>query len=175
MCIIDITTMTTTSICITDLLSRLQGMPGILQHIFEYDDTYKQIFQKQILPSIWQSSWLYKYEATMCPYKAAILGFLMGKWGVFQLVPETYWFRRHNFTDNYKIIVHDVDVDEDTIYATAYMNYNGALFTVFVGKVLTQKQHKMENLKETGNFIQYIDVYEDVNTGMVVYTNTISY
>ena len=155
---------------------RILGEQGILRHIFEYDDTYRQTLNDKVLVPLWQQVWNRWYHQIDCPFERAVMGHLLKTWGVWDndvhslsWYKNVSWYRNHYFPDCVRVVgsVNDTTNEMDVF---VYMNNHGRCLCVFDGKVLTQLQYKQDCLKETGNQISYIDVDEDMETGMVVYT-----
>jgi hypothetical protein len=167
-------TMTMTTMNVSNLLNSLKGVQGVLVSIFEYDDTYKQIFDKQIKTELWRESWKQWYYKIDCPYERSVAGYLTENWGVWHdssVKPASFWFSRHHFTDSISINKYiDINTGNMMVYVSMKLN-NSMIVSVFRGMVLTKKQHKKECLEDNRNEIQYIDVYEDSDSEMVVYVN----
>ena len=61
---------------------RILGEQGILRHIFEYDDTYRQTLNDKVLVPLWQQVWNRWYHQIDCPFERAVMGHLLKTWGV---------------------------------------------------------------------------------------------
>ena len=155
---------------------RILGEQGILRHIFEYDNTYRQTLNNKVLVPLWKQVWNRWYHQIDCPFKRAVMGHLLKIWGVwdndvhsFSWYKNVSWYRNHYFPDCVHVVLSVNDATNE-MDVSVYMNNHGRCLCVFDGKVLTQLQYKQDCLEETGNKISYIDVDEDMESGMVIYT-----
>ena len=148
-------------------LSLLRGEQGLLRKIFEYDDTYKTKLQTLVVTSIWEEIWCRYLNEQECPYERAVIDYLLHVWGI--TGPEMYknpFLRRRYFPDGFRIA--NKRQERDKMHLFAYIQ-NGTLTQVFQGMILTPAQHKEYCREERGNVEDYLDVHEDMTTGMVVY------
>jgi hypothetical protein len=169
--------------------SRLRQLsPDLLRFIFEFDDTYKQLFQDQVLLDIWQTSWRNWHTSLLCPYKNLVMDWLMNMWGVYgDNVDESSYFRKRYHTD--KIVVTTefvgVDVYNDILYSDnsqdiygeednykcqvkVYMKHAAGMSVIFSGEILTDKQYKAYCQKENHYFENVIDIHSSSDTGLVL-------
>ena len=172
--------------------SRLRQLsPDLIRFIFEFDDTYKQLFQDQVLLDIWQTSWRNWHTSMLCPYKNLVMDWLMNMWGVYSdNVNESLYFRKLYHTD--KIVVTTdfvgvgVDVDNDILYSDnsqdiygeednykcqvkVYMKNVTGMAVIFSGEILTDKQYKADCQKENHHFEHMIDIHWNNETGLVLF------
>jgi len=185
------TTMTTMTTMVPKVeLSRLRQLsPDLLRFIFEFDDTYKQLFQDQVLLDIWQTSWRNWHTSLLCPYKNLVMDWLMNMWGVYSdNAAESLYFRKRYHTDKIVVTTEFVGVDDDNndmIYTDnseeildeeenykcqvkVYMKHSTGMSVIFSGEILTKKQYKADCQKENHYLEHMIDVHENIETGLVL-------
>jgi len=187
----NIITMTTMTTMVPKVeLSRLRQLsPDLLRFIFEFDDTYKQRFQDQVLLDIWQTSWRNWHARLSCPYKHLVMDWLMDTWGVYSdNAAESLYFRKQYHIDKIVVTTNFVDANEedhDMIYTKnsddiyddvdnykcqvkVYMKHASEMTVIFSGEILTDKQYKTYCQKENHSFRNVIDVHSSSETGLVL-------
>ena len=176
-------------------LSRLsQLMPELIRHIFEYDDTYKDYFQKNVLLDIWKTSWQNWHGEMTCPYKQLVADWLLTTWGVYNNPlwegESQEWCRKHYHTSDITIITRFVDVvnnDDDVFTFTqdseeivgeednyrclvqVYMKHGANTSVIFAGEILTRKQYTADCQKENHHFEYVLDVHSNREAGLYLY------
>ena len=141
-----------------NIFDRIRGEAGILRHIYAYDDTYKQVFTKNILPGLWQRAWNQCLATIASPYEYAACEYLLDKWGVWSDNPsDSFWFRKHYFPDGLSMVSSVNQRDEVIVWV--YMKVGRLVTRVFDGKVLTKKQYQQECGEWTPTHIQWVDVH----------------
>ena len=175
--------------------SRLtQLFPDLLRHIFEYDDTYKEHFQNNVLLDIWKTSWQNWHANITCPYKYLVADWLLTTWGVYNHPmgsgdsPE--WFRKHYHPSDIVIMTRFVDNvnnndnfftysdDSEEIWGEeenykcvvqVYMKYDATTSVIFAGEILTGKQYTADCQQENHYLENAMDVHMNRNSGLVLY------
>jgi len=164
--------MTTMTMNVSEIFGKMKGCQGLLTTILEYDDTYKCIFSKDIITELWRYSWYSWFSKIKCPYEKAVAGFLLETWGIYEghtCFSDNRWFKHNYFPDS--ISIHKcLNLDNGRMMVSVRMIVpDMRSVTIFRGMVLTQSQYKEECGEETGNVLMYLDVFEDTDTGFVVY------
>ena len=174
--------------------SRLtQLFPDLLRHIFEYDGTYKEHFQKNVLLDIWKTSWKNWHTNVICPYKNLVADWLLTTWGMYNdpmwSGGSQEWFRKHYHPTDIVIMTRFVDNvnnndnfftysdDSEEIYGEeenykcvvqVYMKYGATTSVIFAGEILTENQYALNCQKENHHFENTVDVHTNRETGLVL-------
>lgn len=170
----------------------------LLRTIFEFDDTYKKLFQQQVLLDIWQTSWKRWHSNVLCPYKFLVMEWLLNNWGVYDsCIDESFWFSRYYHVNDVTVQTQFVriadqessessDMDENLLdtensedivgeeekykcIIRVYMKQRNMTVRVFDGEIMTGKQYTVDCQKDTEIQLQTIDVHWNRETGLVLY------
>jgi len=178
--------------------SRLtQLFPELLRHIFEYDDTYKEHFQKNVLLDIWQRSWQNWHAGISCPYKHLVAEWLLTTWGVYGdsiwSGDSQEWFRKNYHHTDIVVMTRFVDnvnnddsfftytddseeiVDEEENYkcmVQVYMKRGVTTSVIFAGEIFTRQQYTAHCQLENHYVDQIMDVHSNRETGLYLYQRT---
>ena len=180
---------------LSGLLSSLsQRCPDMLRHIFEYDGTYKERFQKDVIPDIWKASFRNWHANLLCPYKYLVADWLLTTWCVYDspmfdglandlfrkyyhssdIVIMTRFVDTVNNNDNFFTYTDDYEeiLGEEDNYkciVQVYMKNTGSTSVIFAGEILTQKQYTADCQQENHYFENKILVHSNLETGLCVY------
>ena len=129
------------------------------------------VFSKKPLSkvSFWLKCWHRYYAELTCPFEKAIMGHMLELWGAHgNSVPESYYYSRNYFPDCISMKLTLDDHDDNVINVDIVFKAPTILIRLFHGSIVTREDHKKRSMEESCYHDQ-IDVYRDVQTGLVVY------
>ena len=119
----------------------------ILIRIFEYDDTYKNIFKNKVLVEIWKKSWFMWVSKSILPCYNTMYQFALFQWLDSRI--DTCDLYPHD------ILVYYDDTISNYLSIIIRHKYNGQ--TIFIGRVYDKEKY----VESTDNDDGYNEIYSD--------------
>jgi len=153
----------------------------ILRHIFEYDPTFRDLFQTKISKCIWSAAWLnwQKYsEECSCPFVSTTMKWLFQTWGVYKweqlgydpkydLTAPNLFCKKNYFPTNIVVINHPI-YDDISHYVSVYINGHREIYCMVVTLEYYQNEYSKIANDEDSEFYDMMDVFVDHYAGFVI-------
>ena len=88
-----------------------------MRNIFEFDDTYKNIYSKQVVQTVWKESWKHWFRTSSeCqnPFVSTVVSYLFNIWGISHNNGTLYFKKNYLPSD---ITIESYEVVEDSVYS----------------------------------------------------------
>lgn len=154
-------------------------LPDVIKaYIFEYDDTYKNIMQKDVSLDLWRSAWIRERNAIDCDYYKLVYDHLFYLWGVYEdsaihSSDVMYHCSRNYLPGNYKMIL---DFNESLyknmgVSVRVESTLDGTC--AFDGWILNESEHRETSWLENRviGMLETCDVHWDKEMGLYLWEN----
>jgi hypothetical protein len=148
----------------------------IKRHIFEYDDTYRNIMKNDVSIDLWRNAWIRERNSIDSDYFGLVYDYLFHMWGVYEdpsvhCESTTRHYARNCLPGNYKLVM---DFDRP-IYQQMGLSVrveNKLDNTcIFDGWILTESEHRDTSWLDTRviDYLNVEDVHWDIGMGLYLW------